>query len=490
MKIKQFHEDSELEMPADLQPSTIVVEQKLTQAYLAQLATDRYQSMLRWNHTERIWHFYDHESKLWERISPERVIAILMETLAEMRSLEAKKVRVSGSSRGSVIKEIESAERYNFLSGTEHLMRSMSSLSIDGTAFDADPYLVGLDDGQVLDLRTNDTRPLKQTDYLTKRINAPHIFGASCPLWEKCILEWACGDKELARFLQVWAGYCLSGLTSFQGFLFLYGSGRNGKSVFLNVISKLLGDYSLAMKSDTLMQRNSSGGASGDIARLHGVRFVTCNELPEGKHFDEELLKMLTGGDTITARFLYKEDFNFKPLLKLMISGNHQPVIKGTDNGMWRRVHLVPFLATITNDDPALTYKLMQELSGILNWCVEGWKIFLKEGIVIPKNVSDATALYRSDMDIIGQWLDEYTKPVKGTKATLKNLYRSYVKWCDENGFRTITSKAFNRKLKDGRLGEPVRDGAGFYYPNLEVECGSHFEETPLFPINQRLDVN
>ncbi len=493
MKIKQFHEYSELDDPVVVQPTAFGGEQKLTHLYLAQLATERYKSKLRWNTDERGWHCFDNESGMWQRIGTEQIIALLIVTLSEMRSIEAEKIKISGSTRGSVIKEIERAENSGFLNGAESILRSMPELEIDAAAFDADPYLVGLENGQVLDLRTSSVRAINQTDYLTKRINTPYIAGATSQLWEKSIRTWACDDEELAKFLQVWCGYCLSGLTNFQGFLFLHGGGRNGKSVFVNVISRLLGPYAIAMKSDTLIEKPVSNGPSGDIARLKGVRFATCNELPEGKHFNEELLKSLTGQDTLTARFSYQDDFNFKPNLKLMICGNHQPVIKGVDNGVWRRVNIVPFVASIPEEaaDPDLTDDLINELAGILNWCIEGWKTLQQQGmkIQIPSKVKAATAHYKSDMDILGDWLEEKTEQIIGSKSHLKEMYRSYGNWCQENGFRSVpTSKSFNRKLKERGLGEPLRDAVGFYYPDIEVRYGTSYEYVINPPLNHRFD--
>jgi putative DNA primase/helicase len=387
-----------------------------------------------------------------------------------MRNGESEKVKQSGSIRSSALNEIERAENANFLIGTEKILQSHEELMMEACVFDADKYLVGLENCQCLDLRTSIIRKIKDTDYITKRINTPFLEDANCDLWEKSVLEWCRGDEELARFLQIWSGYCLSGLTDFQGFLFLYGSGRNGKSVFLNIMAKLLGPYAIAIKSDTLMQKSPISGASGDIARLNGARFVTCNELPEGKHFDEELLKSITGQDTITARFLYGNDFNFKPTLKLMISGNHTPVIKGTDEGIWRRVNVVPFLAKIEKIDPNLTDKLESELPGILNWCIEGWKLYQLKGIVIPRAVTNETSKYRSDMDVIGQWIDDCLDDAFGMRLHLKDMYSSYQHWCKENGFRIITSKAFNRKLKEGRFGEPSRSSEGYCYSGFKLK--------------------
>ena len=491
MRLKNFHQLSELDAPVVLQTIELESDQKLTQVYLAERATQKHQSKLRWNSTESTWHCYDYETGMWERVTTESIIKLLIESLSEMRFMEAERIKVSGSLRGSIIKEIERAENSGFLNGAESLMRSKPSMAIKAKDFDDDPYLVGLENGQVLDLRTSSVRPIQQSDYLTKRINTPYIFGATCPLWEKSVLQWTCDDKELAKFLQVWCGYCLSGLTSFQGFLFLYGSGRNGKSVFLNVMSRLLGQYAIAMKSDTLMaKRFAEGGASPDVARLNGARFVTCNELPEGKHFNEELLKSLTGQDTITARFLYQGEFNFVPSLKLMICGNHTPVITGTDNGIWRRVHLVPFEAKINEVDPFLTEKLGEEWAGILNWMIEGWRLFQQEGLIIPQAIKAASAEYKADMDIVAEWLEECVEMLDDScrsTVSLMDLYKSYQCWCIQNGFRNIpTSKTFSRKLRDTYLGEPTRGSAGNFYRRIRMKDEAVNEDFFKTPMNHR----
>jgi len=203
----------------------------------------------------------------------------------------------------------------------------------------------------------------------------------------------------------------LSGATSDQHLYFLYGKGRNGKSVFINVLTALFGTYAKTVDPSTLMETKRSGGsASGDIARLDGCRFLSSNEIQGNGFFNEELLKRLTGGDQITARSIYKSDFQFTPQFKLFMCGNNLAVIKGRDEGIWRRIALIPFCAHIETPDPYLESKLKGELSGILNWALEGWKMFQSDGekLTMPAVVINASTEYRVDMDILGRFFFEY----------------------------------------------------------------------------------
>ena len=298
-------------------------------------------------------------------------------------------------------------------------------------------------------------------------LDDPH---ALCPLWEQSILEWSCGDQTQVDFLQKWAGYCLSGLTTFQGFLFLFGDGRNGKSVFIKVLSTLLGDYTKAMNAASLMFQPARGEtASGDIARLRGARLVTAPEMPEGRVFDENLIKQMTGGDTITARHLYERDFEFTPTFKLLISGNHKPVVKGTDFGFWRRVHLVPFEANIASPDPHLTPKLLNELSGILNWCLKGWTMCNHGHFEVPVNIKRHSDDYRDEMDLIKAWLDDCLQASVGCLIKASNLYQSFRQWQLDNGHHPMTSSAFYRKVPS-HLGKPIRRSDGNYYLGHEIK--------------------
>ena len=343
--------------------------------------------------------------------------------------------------------------------------RSASTANIEKSIliFDASPLIAGLQGGQCIDLKTTTVREIRGSDFLTKTLGVGYDPQADCPLWKKSILEWSCGDQTQVDFLQQWAGYCLSGLTNFHGLLFLFGDGRNGKSVFINILSSLLGDYSNAMNSETLMQQQRGNSATGDIARLLGARFVTAPEMPEGRVFDENLIKQMTGGDKLTARHLYERDFEFTPTFKLLISGNHKPIVKGSDFGFWRRVHLVPFEANITKPDLHLTAKLLEELPGILNWCLEGWRLSNQGHFVIPQTIKKHSEDYRGEMDLIKQWMDDFLQILAGAQIKAMDVYQSFKQWQTDNGHHHMTSNGFYRKVKN-HLGTAQKKSDGNYY--------------------------
>ena len=437
-------------------------ERTLTQLVLAETVAHCYRDRLRWVDEWGCWMMINPNTQFWEKCVSPKVIGLLTDELKLRRSVEASLIQRSGAIRHQTIKQIERAENGNFLSGAEGLMRTIEGIRIKASAFDSDPLIVGAQGGQCIDLKTGGARDIQAEDYLTKSISSHYSDDAQCPIWKKSVLEWCCGDWELAKFLQEWCGYCLSGLTTFQGFLFLVGEGKNGKSVFVTVISKLMSDYASALNSQSLMVK-SRDGASGDIAKLVGVRFVTSQEMPEGKQFDEPLLKELTGGDLLTARYLYREYFSFYPVLKLMISGNHTPIITGDDHGIWRRVNVVPFNATIENPDPQLTEKLLGELPGILNWCLEGWKGCNRGQLKVPSAVSMYSQRYKKDMDIIGHWKDDCVAEKPDGEIKSSEVYSSYQDWAKRNGFHPMSSRSFYRKLK-GVLGEAKRRSECNYY--------------------------
>lgn len=206
--------------------------------------------------------------------------------------------------------------------------------------------------------------------------------------------------------MQKAVGYSLTGSTEEQCLFILHGTGANGKSTFLNTISTMLGDYARQTPTDALLVKRGDG-LSNDVARLHGARLVSAVEVEGGRRLAEAQVKQLTGGDLIAARFLYQEFFEFRPAFKLFLGVNHTPVIQGTDHGIWRRIHLVPFTVTIAKEDQdkRLGEKLRAERSGILRWAVEGGLAWQAEGLEPPLVVSMATEEYRAEMAILARFL-------------------------------------------------------------------------------------
>lgn len=313
--------------------------------------------------------------------------------------------------------------------------------------FDADDFVLGVQNG-VVNLRDGSFRESRREDYITLRSGTHFDRDGTCPKFHAFLGRVTGEDVELQAYLQRLAGYALTASTREQCFAFLYGHGANGKTTFLDVLMQLCGGYATQTQPETLMARRT-GGASSDLARLVGKRLVVSNEVREGAHLEENLVKQLVGGDVVTARFLYQEHFEFRPKFKLLIAGNHQPVIKGDDGGIWRRVHLVPFVNTIPEKDrdKQLGEKLAAELPGILNWAIEGCLAWQKRGLDAPAVITDATKAYRKEMDLLGAWIDQECHPIPGVRTPSRQLYENYRNWCESAGVKPLSQMVFVRKL-------------------------------------------
>lgn len=259
-------------------------------------------------------------------------------------------------------------------------------------------------------------------------------------------------DFDLIHFIQKAMGYALSGDVSEQCLFILWGTGANGKSTFLNVLQYLFGDYACNTMIETFTKKNSE--QSNDLARLKGARLVTTSEIEQGKPMSESLIKTVTGEDDITARFLYGEYFSFKPTFKIFMATNHKPKIRGADNGIWRRIKMIPFTVTIPAEqrDKKLTEKLIAENSGILNWLIDGYALWVKEGLNNePKAVTEANDEYRFDMDAVGTFISECFEIDASLKWRLhtKILYDTYLKWCIKNNERAMSQKWLGMRMQE-----------------------------------------
>ena len=263
------------------------------------------------------------------------------------------------------------------------------------------------------------------------------------------------GDRELEAFVQRFAGYSLTGSTAEQCFVILHGGGANGKSTLLELLRYVLGDYGANTSADVLMASSFARGPDNEVARLRAARFVSAAESGEGRRLDEERVKRLTGGDTLTARFLYREHFEFTPTFKLWLCTNHRPEIRGTDDAIWRRVRLVPFNVTIPphERDGDLPAKLRAEAPGVLRWAVEGALEWQAEGLRPPAIVMQATNDFRDESDIVGRFVDDECMVLPEASAKAAELYRRFIAWCKAAGEEPITQKALGLRLQsDGRF--------------------------------------
>ncbi len=330
--------------------------------------------------------------------------------------------------------------------------KTIAGIAIKHTQLDTNAWLLNCCNG-TLNLRTGQLQKHRPEDLITKRIEIDFDPTAKATTWETFITR-VMGEKadELVPFVRRAIGYALTGDVSEQCLFFAHGKGHNGKSVFFNTLAALLGDYQQKAPTEMIMAKLGTGGSiPNDVARLMGCRFVVTAEIEEGRRLAEALVKDLTSDDTIIARYLHKEFFEFPPTHKLFMYGNHKPIIRGTDPGIWRRIRLIPFQVTIPAEerDPQLGAKLKAELAGILNWAMAGCLEWQDIGLRVPQCVQDAVADYRAEMDTLGGFIEDtcVTGPAYTVRAS--ELYAGYSKWCDDTGEFKITQRRFGMQLTE-----------------------------------------
>lgn len=330
----------------------------------------------------------------------------------------------------------------------EKLARSDRRHAATVDIWDADPWLLNTPAG-IVDLRNGKTLPHDPDLYITKITAAAP--GGECPRWLRFLGEITGGDLELQQFLQRVCGYGLTGSTREHALFFAYGTGGNGKSVFLGTLAAILADYAAVAPMETFIATHGERHPT-DLAGLRGARLVTSQETEEGRRWAESKIKTLTGGDPITARFMRQDFFTYQPAFKLVIAGNHKPGLRGVDEAIRRRFHLVPFTVTIAEAkrDLHLPEKLKSEWPGILSWMIEGCLAWQRLGLAPPAAVRAATEAYFDEEDAIGRWIEEccVTGPYHWCASTL--LWASWQRWATTANERTGSSrKTFSTALEN-----------------------------------------
>lgn len=301
--------------------------------------------------------------------------------------------------------------------------------------------------GATLDLRTVVHRAIRRDDFITMRLGAVYDPDATCPRWLQFLNEIFANNAELIAYIQRAVGYCLTGDTREQKMFLLWGGGLNGKSVFLEILTDLLGDYAGNASFETF-DANRRSESTNDLAALRGKRIVTVIETEDGKRLAEARVKSVTGQDQITCRFLYGEFFTYRPTFKIWLAMNHLPSIRGTDKGIWRRIQLIPFLADFENrEDKTLHETLQSELAGILQWALEGLRQWWQRGLDTPEIVRKATDRYRAESDQTGRWITDSMVQVSNVSVTVAQAYQNYKAWCETNGETVMSQSKLSRVL-------------------------------------------
>lgn len=409
---------------------------------------DRYHDKIRFDCTSERWLIWN--GTRWEEDQDGEAMRLAKETvLAMLDELSAIDER---EERKGLFRFILASENAGRLAAMLKLAQTEPEIALTRAALDADPWLFNCLNGTV-DLRTGELRPHSRDDLITRMAPARYDPDATFPLWERFLRDATGDDEELIAFLARAAGYSLTGDCREEKLFFVHGPTNSGKSTFLEALKAMLGDYATTADFETFLSRSFVGGPRPDIARLAGARFVASIEVDEGKRLAEGLVKQLTGGDTVTARFLYQSEFEFTPQFKLWLAANHAPEIQHDDAAMWRRILRVPFEIVVPEGkrDPTLKMTLKNDdaaRAAILAWAVRGCLDWQRQGLAVPERVRRATDQYRLAQDPLREFILSCCLLSERAMVPAGELRREYEAWCKENGEKPLYGAAWGEALR------------------------------------------
>jgi len=403
------------------------------------------------------WHVYD--GRRWQRDDTGEVFRLWEETgRAIYQEAALAGTRDEREALAAWARKSESRAR---VEAAIALARYQPSIAARAADFDKNPWLLNLLNG-TLDLQADTLRAHRREDLITKLAPVTFDPSATAPTFEAMVNRIFDNRIALIAFVQRFVGHALTGLTTEQVLLLLHGIGANGKTTFVELIRALLGDYAQTADFGTFLAHDQVT-VRNDLARLVGARLVSAVEMSRGGRLDESVVKQVTGGDMITARFLFREHFEFRPAFKLVLVSNHKPRIGGTDYAIWRRVRLVPFDVIIPEDerDPLLLQRIIAtELPGVLNWALDGCREWQGNGLGIPEDVKVATETYRKEQDLLAPFLAEQCIEKPNATATAAQLYSAFKAWAERAGERPISQRTLGESLRErGFQNEHTREG-------------------------------
>ena len=432
---------------------------------------DQFATVLKFNAVDKKWFFFN--GSYWQEDIGNQRVELAAERVAN--SIKKEKPELSFSTKTDKDKAMN--EWYRFQKDSRSHMAKMHMIDefkkyviVKHGEFDKENMLLNTESGYV-DLSNGELHDHDIDKKFSHQTLAEYSDNVDAPLWEKFLNQIFNSDEELIHYVQKAIGYSFTGSVDEQCLFILNGRGRNGKSVFSNVVSDVAGNYAKQMNVQTIVaKKNQSGSANSDIARLEGARIVTSSELNEGDRFDESLVKQLTGGDKILARFLYGSEFEYKPKFKIWMATNHLPIIRGTDDGIWRRIKIIPFNIQISKEkvDKKLEYKLKAEYTGILNWIVQGAIMWQQEGLEDPEAVTKVIETYRAEMDPLDAFLEECCTTGQNYSIKAREMYDAYHEWAKESEEYKMSLNKFGREMSKKLLRVKRRDG--WYYVGLKLK--------------------
>lgn len=411
---------------------------------------DYFKPIARFDRERGIWYVYD--GKVWQPDENALAVAELAKILADRLYTFALQI-TDEDTRNRYIKRVQKLQmRKNRRTMIED---AKSVYPVSHTVFDRNTNLFNCQNG-TLNLTTGEFRPHDPADFLTMMSGITYDPDATCPRWEQFISEVMCNDSDLALYLQKALGYALTGDTSLECLFILYGAtSRNGKGTTMETFLKIMGDYGKTSNPEMLSTKFGNTNASGpseEIARLAGVRFVNISEPEKKITFNAALVKRMTGNDTLNARFLHENSFDFRPNFKIFINTNYKPSVSDMTLFYSCRLKLIPFKRHFEEHEQDKGLKAFFStdvcLSAIFNWCYEGYMRFRSEGLEDPAAVSQATKEYQEESDRIGQFVDAWLEEGEAFEVRTSAAYKLYGEWCDKYGYRKENSTNFNNAIK------------------------------------------
>lgn len=418
---------------------------------------DKFGTNIRYNFDNKVWVVFD--GKTWVEDTKQ-----IVKKQADIMINEMKIEAIQEPDKDIRKEKLNNVKHLSSNSGKEAMLKEamhIGAIPSTNADYNTDNYLVNCFNG-IVDLKTGKLIPHDKKYMISKNTHIECDLENEPKRWKQFLLEIFDGKQEMVDFIQTALGYTLTGDTKEQCFFQCYGEGANGKSVFFDIVYTIFGDYGLNSQIESFLAKaNSQSGATSEIARMNGARFIRTNEPNDNSRLNEGLVKQLVGGDITTARFLYGKEFEFKPVFKLWIATNYKLVVRGTDKGIWRRMKVIPFKVTFEGDkrDKNLTEKLLAEAPQILGWVVKGCLKWQQEGLPATSEIEKETSMYKQEMDIVLKFINDciIESPNKREKAS--DVFKEYKTWAKSSNewdgmtqakFGIEMSKRFEKKNVNG----------------------------------------